>query len=141
MCKRNCRRLLDIGEAMRRQLQVALLCSLALWACDSTENPEAVVGSYRWTGAPAFTLSLRADGTVLEKIGGREVVGRWMLWINRERAYGGPRSRIELTGVVLHASEPQTNNSMYAHVQRWPRKLVLDLEDGKKLELRREGTP
>ena len=133
--------MLEIGESMRRRVLVAVFCSFSLWACDSCDTPGAVVGTYRSIGAPAMTVELRADGSIVEKIGGKELIGRWSLWNNQGGGCGMSRSRIELTGLVLEAGEPQTNDRMNAHVQRWPRKLVLDLENAKEVELRREDKP
>lgn len=133
--------MLEIGEFMRRRILVTLLCSFSLCACDSPDTPDAVVGAYRSIGTSTITVELRADGSVLEKIGGRELNGRWSLWNNQGRGCGMSRSRIEVTGLVLEAGEPQTNNRINAHVERWPRRLVLDLENAKKVELRREDKP
>jgi hypothetical protein len=124
-----------------RQVLV-LFCAFAVCNCYSTDTPEAWVGSYRSTGAPAFALELRADDTVVEKIGGRELKGRWSLWRVSDRGCGEATSIIELTGLVFDPREPQTNNRIRAYLEGWPRKkLVLHLGNGKKLELRRESTP
>src|SRR5207302_9765238 len=110
--------------------------------CDSPNTPEEVVGTYRSTSAPTLTLELRADGSAVERIGGRELHGRWSLWSTTQRGCGVIRSRIEVTGLVLDAGERQTNNRMHGHLQKWPRKLVLELENSaKKLELSSESTP
>jgi hypothetical protein len=131
---------------------LALFCVLVACNWYSTNRPEAWEGSYRSTGAPVLDLELRADGTVVERIGGRELEGSWALYSISDQGCGQPTSGIELAGLVFDPREPQTNNRIEAHLEGWPRRLVLDLdragpflrrppEGAKKLELRRVSTP
>jgi hypothetical protein len=122
----------------RRSLILAL--SICVLSCDSRVTPDVVAGTYVSTRDPALVLELSQDGSVVEKIDGRELRGRWGLWSTTATGCGVITSRVELTGLVFTPGEPQTNNRIDGAFQRWPSKLVLR-SDGQKLEFHRASTP
>jgi len=85
---------------------LAVLCALVACNYIYIDRRETVVGSYRSTGAPAIALEVRADETVVEKIGRRELKGRWGLFTVSDQGCGQPTSGIEVTGLVLDPREP-----------------------------------
>jgi hypothetical protein len=126
---------------MCRQSLILPFLVCCVLSCDASDSREALIGTYISSGNPKLVVELLADGNVVERINGREIRGRWGIWSTTQRGCGVTRSRIELTGLVLAPDDPQSNNRLSAHLQRWPRRLILDLDSASKLELRKTSTP
>src|ERR1700756_2880022 len=88
------------------------ICVPRCWTGHRTVSAAEAAGLYHHRSLGDFQLL--TDGFFKQRIGGREVTGRWMQWEAWDTGVCPSEFFVELVGVVRSLEETQTNERVYA---------------------------
>jgi len=120
----------------------AILCWSLLAPCTRSHVTEDdLIGRYTFRDGPPFEIEIMRGGILTQRIERRQLDGRWGIWeLLSHDGLGDEGDRIEITGLVWSASDPQTNNRVHARLLWSLSGTILELQGEPPRRLTKEAT-